>query len=80
MYFKKRTKKEIEEALFLDFQEIKAKKLKQDKRQNFVSYKNFFAYTLSEHGIKTNQNNFFHNSFSSKQVVVKNLSNLDGLK
>lgn len=79
MYFKKRTKKEIEEALFLDFQEIKAKKLKQDKRQNFVSYKNFFAYTLSEHGIKTNQNNFFHNSFSSKQVVVKNLSNLDGL-
>lgn len=77
MYFKKRTKKEIEEALFFNFEEIKAKKIKQDNRQNFISKKNFFAYTLSEYNIKTNQNNLFHNSFSSKQVMVKNLSNLD---
>lgn len=77
MYFKKRSKKEIEEALFFDYEEIKAKKLKKDYRINFISKKNFFAYTLSEHDIKTNKNNLFHNSFSSKQVMVKNLSNLD---
>ncbi|MCR2095891.1 relaxase/mobilization nuclease domain-containing protein, partial [Campylobacter upsaliensis] len=39
--------------------------------------KKFFAHPLSEFYLKTNHNNLFQNSFSSKQVIIKNLSNLD---
>lgn len=77
MYFKKRSKKEIEEALFFNYEEIKAKKIKREKRENLAPLKKFFAYPLNEFYIKTNHNNIFGTSFSSKQVVVKTLSNLD---
>lgn len=79
MFFKRPSKKEIEERLFFNFEEIKAKKIKKVERKNFISKKNFFAYTLSELEAKIPRNNLFHQSFSSKQVVVKNLSNLDGI-
>lgn len=77
MYFKKRSRKEIEEAVFFNYEEIKIKKYKREERENVTPIKKFFAHPLSEFYLKTNHNNLFQNSFSSKQVIAKNLSNLD---
>ncbi|MCR2100971.1 relaxase/mobilization nuclease domain-containing protein [Campylobacter upsaliensis] len=77
MYFKKRSKKEIEEALFFNYEEIKTKRIKREEQEKIMPSKKFFAYPLNELYIKTNHNNLFKTSFSSKQVIVKTLSNLD---
>ncbi|EAL8904469.1 hypothetical protein D0B03_09165, partial [Campylobacter upsaliensis] len=69
--------KEIEEAVFFNYEEIKIKKYKREERENVTPIKKFFAHPLSEFYLKTNHNNLFQNSFSSKQVIAKNLSNLD---
>lgn len=79
-FFKKRSKKEIEESLFFDYEEVKqkkvfykTKKLKIDEHKP----KKFFAHKLSDFYFKNNNFNVKKNSYSSKQVMIKTLSNLD---
>ena len=64
-------KKQKDKALFFDFDEIKAKKVKQDfKKKGVESYpQNHFIYLFKN--VKGDS------TYSQKQVVVKNISNLN---
>ena len=67
----KEFKKQKDKALFFDFDEIKAKKVKQDfKKKGVESYpQNHFIYLFKN--VKGDS------TYSQKQVVVKNISNLN---
>lgn len=80
IFFKKRSKKEIEESLFFDYEEVRTKKVfyKQKKLKiEETRPRKFFAHTLSDFYFSNNNFNVKKSSFSSKQVMVKTLSNLD---
>lgn len=79
-FFKKRTKKEIEESLFFDYEEVKQRKVHYKKQKQKIEEqkpKKFFAHRLSDFYFSNNNFNVKKTSFSSKQVMIKTLSNLD---
>ena len=83
--FKKLTKREKEEALFLGYDEIVQRRVrvhipnyKENKpKEKIIKLPNVFNHFISDSAFKENHNNINDTAFSSKQVVVKNLSNLD---
>ncbi|KGI55496.1 coiled-coil domain-containing protein [Campylobacter sp. MIT 97-5078] len=79
-FFKKRTKKEIEESLFFDYEQVRQKKIFYKKYKLKLEEdkpKNFFAHKLNDFYFSNNHFNVLQTSFSSKQVMIKTLSNLD---
>lgn len=74
MGFFKRSKKEIKEADFFDFEEIKVKSI---KREREIKNEKVFSHIITNKNFKANSNNIRKNSISSKQSVVKLLSNLN---
>ena len=74
MYFKKKTLKEKKDAAFFDFDEIVKRRVIQIKK--FKDEK-VFNHFISDKNFKHNANNINDTSISSKQSVIKLLSNLD---
>lgn len=78
MFFRKRSKKEIEESLFFNYEPIFAKKTKKIYKKEvdtrIKKAKRFFNYELNDNFFK---NYSALNNNQSKQVLVKNLNNLD---
>lgn len=78
IHFKRKNKKEKEESLFFDYDEVVVKKVRYVKRKTEIENekKIFFNHSLSDEYFQKNIFNVKGNDFS-RQVVVKNLSNLD---
>lgn len=78
MFFRKRSKKEIEESLFFNYEPIFVKKTKKIYKKEvdtrIKKAKRFFNYELNDNFFK---NYSALNNNHTKQVLVKNLNNLD---
>lgn len=85
LLFKRLSKKEKEEALFLGYDEIiqrRVKKIIPNYKEELpkeikIKLPDVFNHYISDDYFKENKNNINNTAFSSKQVVIKTLSNLE---